>query len=229
MSSAIIPQLIRKDFLMTRKMILIFCVLTFISIAAIYVLFGRVPNVVFLNLGFTLLLAPAATCGIVLLMKTIVMEKQKSTQLFIMSLPVTVREFTLAKLCLNLPIFTVFWLVITGVAFYFAFGLGVFPNGTVPFITMIFLGVFVAYIGILSIGLIYQSYGITVIAMLGFELGTPAYLWIIAYLEPINSHVYDPQMVWNSTAITIVTTQILVAVLTLALTWHIQNKKRDFI
>lgn len=229
MSASIIPQLIRKDFLMTYKMVLIFCALTLAAIVAIKMLFGRVPTVVFFNLGFTLLIAPAITCATVLLMKTIVMEKQKSTQLFIMSLPVTVKEFTLAKLLLNLPVFTVFWLVITGVAFYFSFVLGVFPYGTVPFLTMIFLGIFVAYIGMLSVGLIFQSYGITVIAMLGFELGTPAYLWIIAYLEPINSHIYGSQMVWNSTAITIVTTQILVALLTLLLTWIIQTRKRDFI
>ncbi len=210
-------------------MILIFCVAMLASIAAICMIFGRVPNVVFFNLGITLLIAPSVTCGIVLLMKTIVMEKQKSTQLFIMSLPVTVKEFTLSKLLLNLPVFTVFWLVITCVAFYFSFGRGVFPNGTVPFITMIFLGVFVAYVGVLSVALIYQSYGITVITMLGVELGTPAYLWVIAYLEPINSHVYGQQMVWNSTAIGIVVTQIITAVGVLLVTWRIQNKKSDFI
>lgn len=229
MSTSIIPQLVIKDFLMMRKTILIFCLVMIASIAAIYMIFGRVPNVVFFNLGITLLIAPAITCAIVLLMKTIVMEKQKSTQLFIMSLPVTAKEFTMSKLLLNLPIFTVFWLVISGVAFYFSFWLGVFPYGTIPFITMIFLGIFVAYVGVLSVALIYQSYGITIITMLFLELGTPAYLWIIAFLEPINSHVYGSQMVWNSTAIGVVATQIFVAVVTLTITWHIQNRKRDFI
>ena len=229
MTTSIIPQLVRKDFLMMRKTILIFCIAMLASIAAICMIFGRVPNVVFFNLGITLLIAPSVTCGMVLLIKTIVMEKQKSTQLFIMSLPVTVKELTLSKLLLNLPVFTVFWLVITGVAFYFSFGCGVFPNGTVPFVTMIFLGVFVAYVAVLSVALIYQSYGITIITMLCVELGTPAYLWVIAYLEPINSHVYDSHMVWNSTAISLATTQIVIAVLILAMTWHIQSEKRDFI
>jgi hypothetical protein len=229
MSNSIIPQLVRKDFLMMRKTILIFCLVMLASIVAICLIFGRVPNVVFFNLGITLLIAPAITCAIVLLMKTIVMEKQKSTQLFIMSLPVTVKEFTMSKLLLNLPVFTVFWLVISGVAFYFSFELGVFPYGTIPFIAMIFIGIFVAYVVVLSVALIYQSYGVTIITMLFVELGTPAYLWVIAFMEPINSHVYDAQMVWNSTAITIVTTQIIVAVLILLMTLHIQNKKRDFI
>jgi hypothetical protein len=229
MSTSIIPQLIRKDFLMMRKMILIFCLMTLASIVVIGMLFGRVPNVVFFNLGITLLIAPVFTCGIVLLMKTIVMEKQKSTQLFIMSLPVTVKEFTLSKLLLNLPVFTVFWLVICAVAFYFSFWLGVFPYGTIPFITMIFLGIFVAYVGVLSVALIYQSYGVTIITMLFLELGTPAYLWIIAFMEPITSHVYGSEMVWNTTAMTIVTAQVVVAIFMIWMTLHIQNKKKDFI
>src|SRR4051812_20231836 len=160
MSNSIIAQLVKKDFLMTRNTIFIFCLITLASVAAIYMIFGHVPKVVFLNLGFTLLIAPAITCAIVLLMKTIVMEKQKSTQLFIMSLPLSIREFTTAKLLLNLPVFTVFWLAVTAVAFYFSFGLGLFPYGSVPFITMIFLGIFVAYVVILSIAILYQSYGV---------------------------------------------------------------------
>ncbi|RYY03753.1 MAG: hypothetical protein EOO53_07620 [Gammaproteobacteria bacterium] len=229
MSNSIIAQLVKKDFLMTRNTIFIFCLITLASVAAIYMIFGHVPEVVFLNLGFTLLIAPAITCAIVLLMKTIVMEKQKSTQLFIMSLPLSIREFTTAKLLLNLPVFTIFWLGITAVAFYFSFGLGLFPYGSVPFITMIFLGIFVAYVVILSIAILYQSYGVTVITMLCAELGTPAYLWVIAYSEPINSHVYESHMVWNSPAITIVATQILLIILVPLMAWHIQNKKRDFV
>jgi hypothetical protein len=229
MSNSIVLQLVKKDFLMIRKIILIFGLMTLASIVIISLLFGRVPNWAFVNLGFTLLISPSVTCSVVLLMRTVVQEKEKSTQLFIMSLPVTVKEFTLAKLLVNLPVFFAFWLVISVAAFYFVFGLGVFVYGTIPFVIMIFLGVFIAYISTLSVSLIYQSLGITVLALSLFELGTPAYLWVIAFLEPINSHIYDTHMVWNSTAIAIVTTQIAVAILIPLVTWHIQNKKRDFI
>jgi hypothetical protein len=229
MNMSIIPLLVKKDFMIMRKTILICCLVCLASIVIISMLFGRVPNWAFINLGITLLIVPAGTCGMMLLMRTIVFEKEKSTQLFIMSLPVTVKEFTVSKLLVNLPLFFAFWLVISGVAFYFSFGLGIFPYGTVPFITMIFLGIFVAYIGILSVSLIYQSISITIFTMCFLELGTPAYLWIIAFLEPINSHVYDAHMVWNSTAISVVVTQVLLVALILLMTWHVQNKKRDFI
>lgn len=229
MSASIVPKLIKKDFLIMRKMILIFCLISLASIGVLSMLHGRIPNWVFVNIAFLLLLAPAATCGIVLLMKTNVFEKEKSTQPFIMSLPVTVKEFTIAKLLVNLPIFGVIWLVITGVAFYFSFGLSLFPPGTVPFITMVFLGVFVAYICILSASLLFQSLGITVLSIMIFEMGTSAYLWVIVFLDPIANYIYGPDIVWNSTAITIVMAQVLVAVSVISTTLFIQSKKRDFI
>jgi len=229
MSTSIIPQLVRKDCLIMRKTILSFCLVSLAAIVITSLLFGSIPNWAFVNLAFMLLIAPVAACGIVLIMRSIVMEKVKSTQSFIMSLPVTVREFTMAKLLVNLPIFSVFWLLVSGVAFYFAFGLGVFPYGAIPFVTIIFLGIFVAYICILSASLLFQSHGITILSILIFELGTSAYLWIVVYLDPIANYIYGPVSVWNSTAITLITIQVLVAISMLLMTLHIQNKKRDFI
>lgn len=229
MNTSIIPQLLRKDFLIMRKMNVVFCVVQLASIVVVSMLYGRIPNWAFYNLGFILLFAPGMTCGIVLIMKTIIMEKVKSTLPFIMGLPVTLKDFTVSKLLINIPIFTAFWLLASGAAFYFVYVLGVFPLGTIPFMTMILLGVFVAYTCILSTSLIFQSHGITILAIMFSEMGTSAYLWIIVYLDPIKSHVYDPYMVWNSTAITIVTTQMIVAISIILMTLHVQNKKRDFI
>lgn len=225
MSASIIPQLVKKDFMIHRQMILIFSLVSFATIGVLSFLYGRIPDRLLLNIALTLLLAPIYNGGFALLMKTTVFEKEKSTQPFIMSLPVTMREFTVAKLLVNLPVFGALWLLITGVAFFFSFVLGLFPLGTVPFMTMVFLGVFVAYIGILSVSLLFQSVGSTVSSVLFFELGTFAYLCGIAYLDPIARYVHGPNIVWNATAIIIVTIQLLIAALMIATTLLIQNKK----
>lgn len=229
MNVSIIPQLIKKDFLLVYRTILMFALVSLSFIGILPLLHGNIPNWVLINIGFMMLLGPAATCGIVLLMKTNVFEKEKSTQPFIMSLPVSAKEFTQAKLLINLPVFTVFWLVVSAVAFYFAFGLGLFPQGAVPFVTMVFLGIFVAYTCILSVSLLFQSLPMTVLSILIFELGTSAYLWTIAFLDPVAHFVYGPVMMWNTTATTIVTVQVLVAVFAILMTLHIQGTKRDFI
>jgi hypothetical protein len=106
--------------------------------ALLGLIYRHVPNpVLLMNLGFTLLVTPTGTLGIALLMQTNVFEKVKSTQPFIMSLPVTVREFTLAKLLVNVPVFGALWLVTTATAFAYAFGLELLPRGAIPMMTMV--------------------------------------------------------------------------------------------
>lgn len=229
MSTSIIAQLVKKDLLIMRKMILIIVIVNILLVTITALLFGKIPHWAFINLAFMLLIAPSVTCGVALIMKTIVMEKVKSTQLFIMSLPVTVKEFTAAKSLVNIPVFFVLWLLGSGASFYFAFGLDVFPHGTIPFISMIFLGILLAYTCIFSTSLLSQSHGLTILSMPVFSLGTSAYLWVIVYQESIMNHIYGSVSVWNSTAIGIVLTQILATGLVLCLTFYIQNRKRDFI
>ncbi|MBZ0114113.1 MAG: hypothetical protein K8J08_16740 [Thermoanaerobaculia bacterium] len=229
MTHTIIPQLVRKDLLIWRKLILIFYGVSLATIALVAVLYGRIPDRALLNIGFTLLITPVGTLGVVLLIQSNVFEKAKSTQPFIMSLPLTVREFTLAKLLFNVPVFGLLWLVTTGSAFGFAFGLPLLPLGAVPLMTMMFLGVFVAYLYILGVSLLSQSLGITILGIMFFELATSAYLWLAAFLEPIASNVWGPVPVWNTTAIGIVTMQVLLAAAALVGILAVQSKKRDFI
>lgn len=228
MSDSIIARLITKDLLIWRNLILIFFAVFAACVALLAILHDRIPNHVFLNLGFTLLITPAATLGIALLIQTNVFEKAKSTQHFIMSLPVTPTHVTVAKLCVNIPAFTVLWLAMAVTASYFAFGRGMLPFGAAPFMVMVFLGVFVAYLGVLSVSLISQSLGMTVGAILFFDLLTPAYLWGILYLEPIGRVIKGPVVVWNSTEIAIVALQAAAAVAIVAGTLLFQGRKRDF-
>ena len=229
MSASIVSQLVAKDYRLMRRVIATFAVVSVVCMAALYGVRGHVPNWVLLNVGFVMLLGPVGTCSIVVLMKTNVFEKEKSTQPFIMSLPVTVKEFTRAKLLVNVPIFAAFWAVVTAVGFYFAFGLGLFPLGAVPFVTMIFLGVFVAYACILSTSLLTQSLGITILAITLFEMASSAYLTGIAWLGPIAQHITGPVPVWNTAAIAIVAAQVCVIAGVLTATALIQSTKRDFI
>ncbi|MEO7691515.1 MAG: ABC-2 transporter permease [Sphingomonas sp.] len=229
MSASIVPQLVRKDFRLMSRTIAMFGLVSLVCIGILAALYGHVPTWMLLNMGFLLLVSPVGTCGIVILMKTNVFEKEKSTQPFIMSLPVTVKEFTRAKLLVNLPLFAAPWLVISAIGFYFAFGLGLFPLSTVPFAAMVFLGGFLAYTVILCVSLMFQSLGITVLTIAIVEMGTSGYLSTIAYLDPIAHHVAGSQIVWNSAAIAIAGAQIGVAILLIVATMFIQNMKRDFI
>ena len=161
-------------------------------------------------------------------MQTNVFEKAKSTQAFIMSLPVTTRQFTLAKLVVNVPVFGALWLVTTAAIFSYAFGPGLLPPGAIPMVTMVCLGIFVAYIGILSVSLLSQSLGVTILAILFFEMGTSAYLWAIVLFEPIGRYVFGPVAVWNGPAVAVLIAQVFTAVAAIAATFIVQTRTRDF-
>jgi hypothetical protein len=229
MIRSIVPQLVRKDLLLWRRLIVVFYGVSLACMAAVGMLYGRVPDQVLRNLGFSLLITPLGTLGMVLLMQTNVFEKAKSTQPFILSLPVTIRQFTLAKLIVNIPVFGVLWLITAAATLWFAFGLGLLPLGSLPMVIMMLVGVFVAYIGILCISLLSQSLGTTILGILFVDIATMACLWAIALFEPIRSHVWGPVAVWNGPAIGIVAVQALLAVAGVVVTLSVQTRRRDFV
>ena len=96
-------------------------------------------------------------------------------------------------------------------------------------VTMVFLGVFVAYTGILGVSLLSQSLGTTILAIMFFEIGTSIYLWVIVFLDPIGRHVLGPVAVWNGTAIAVVTVLVFMVVAAILATLMLQTRKRDFV
>jgi hypothetical protein len=225
MNTSIVSQLVRKDFLLWRRLILIFYGLSVAAIALAWLL----PDRLLLNLGFTLVIAPLGTLGVVLLIQTNVFEKARNTQLFIMSLPVTARQFTVAKLLVNVPTFGALWLVTTVAIFAYAFGLGLLPPGAIPVVAIVCLGVFVAYTGILSVSLLTQSLGVTILGILFFETATSAYVWTLVLFGPIGRHVYGPVAVWDAGAVGVLVAQALVAVGAIAATLLVLTRRRDFV
>ncbi len=225
MNTSIVSQLVRKDFLLWRRLILIFYGLSVAAIALAWLL----PDRLLLNLGFTLVIAPLGTLGVVLLIQTNVFEKARNTQLFIMSLPVTARQFTVAKLLVNVPTFGALWLVTTVAIFAYAFGLGLLPPGAIPVVAIVCLGVFVAYTGILSVSLLTQSLGVTILGILFFETATSAYVWTLVLFGPIGRHVYGPVAVWDAGAVGVLVAQALVAVAAIAATLLVLTRRRDFV
>ena len=89
-------------------------------------------------------------------------------------------------------------------------------------------GVFVASICILCVSLLSQSLGMTVLAIMFFEILTVAYLWwLVLFFAPIRNVVTGSQVVWNSTAVTVVVLQAVVAVAAVTTTLSLQCRRRD--
>jgi len=227
MNIPLIYQLVLKDLRLWRRLILIFAAAAIGCVGLLALLYDRIPQSVFMNLGLTLVLTPLGTLGIVLLIQTCVFEKAKSTQKFIMSLPVTATDFAVSKLLVNIPIFAVGWLALVAVACSFVYQKGVLPVGSVPYVTMIFFGVFVAYLGILCVSLLCQTLGLTIISIMVFEVLTSAYLWLLTLVPSIGGYLYGKTVVWNAASWMVILVQVAVGVAFVAGTLMIKCRQRD--
>lgn len=230
MNYSMIGILVKKDLLIHRRSIELFVGLSIVAAALVALMVGRVPTWALINLGFTLLILPMGVCGMNVLIHTTVHERLRSVQPFIMSLPVTVREFTWAKLLVNVPVFTVLWLMASVSCLWFAFGIGTFRVGMLPFVTMILAGVYLAHVCIVSVSLLFQSLGASISASIFFQFATAIYLIAIANtVDDVNRHFFAESAHWNSTAFAILAGQILLSIAVLWATLLLQLRKRDFV
>ena len=166
-----------------------------------------------------------AAAGIHPIMATIVEERRDHTLAFVMSLPVTIREYTSAKLIANLLMFLSVW--ITSLASFVVFlGDGGMPDGTIPFGVILLVGILVAYTMILAVALVSESIGMSIVVG---NLGTQVFLWFVADLYAIRSVMGGREPVWNSTAVGILLGQLTLALVLIAGTFYLQARKKDFI
>lgn len=230
MTHSMVGILVKKDLLIYRQPIMVYLGLSLLATGVVGLLVGRVPHWVLVNLGFTLLILPMGICGMHVLIHTTVHEKLQSVQPFIMSLPVTVREFTWAKLLVNVPVYTLLWLIASAGCLWFAFGAGLFPGGMLPFVAMVLVGIYLAYVCILSVSLLFQSLGASIFSSMFFQVATAAYLIAIANaVDAVGNYLSAPSPNWNSTSIGIIAGQVLLSAAILLATLALQLRKRDFI
>ena len=239
MSQSIVRQLVMKDLAIMKVPVLCWWAG---GIAAVAIAVFRSMYPAYLGgsavglAGFILFITGMAGAGIHAVMETVVEERCKHTLAFIMSLPITVREYTSAKLIANLALFGPVWLTLSAAGCFLAFagegsaapGEGL-PDGTLPFATIVLVGILLAYAVILMVSLVTESIGFSVAAIVGANIGTQIYLSGVTDLYGIRSVIRGPTPVWNGTVLTILAVQTLAIVTLIALTYVLQARKKDFI
>ena len=179
--------------------------------------------------GMILFIACMMGAGVHAVMKTVVEERREQTLPFIMSLPITVREYTSAKMIANLVLFAAVWLTLSGASFVVFTGPEGMPAGAIPFVTIVLVGVFLAYTLVLATSLVTESIGWSVASTVWANLGTQLFLWWVVDLHGIRTVIGGNVAVWNTTALTVLGAQLAVIAALIGLTFGLQSRKTDFI
>ena len=224
MSNAVVKQLVLKDLQILKIPTLCWWLG---GVASVFIaVFGGAALGTITTILFVTCMAGAGVHGAML---TTVEERREQVLAFIMSLPISVREYTSSKLIANLLCFGVVWLTLSAASFVVFLGDEGLPSGTRPMLVIILIAILLAYTIILATGLVFEALGPTIVAIVAANIGTQIYMWVIVELQGIRAFLGGDVAVWNGTVFSVLAVQIAVIVALLAGTYFLQARKTDFV
>jgi ABC-2 type transport system permease protein len=224
MNTAMLKALIKKDWYLQRYVILSY------SLAGLLALFlANLQNQTLATIGNLLLITVLIALGFHLAIGNIITERTQQTLPFIMSLPISVREYTIAKILANLLIYLVPWVVLLLASYLVILTRETLPDGLIPFVTLLLIQILVNYCFVLAVTLISESQGWTIGVVILGNLFIQSFIDFVTNLPSIKSTISGSSIVWETTTLLILLAQVLVILVFFGITFLVQSKKTDFI
>ena len=224
MNTSIIKQLILKDWYFNRLPLLLFSIIAVFSLG----LFSINSKGTF-YIGMVLIISLVVTVGAILIFSSVVNERKNQTLAFIMSLPISFLDYTKAKIISNLSVFMVFWsLLVTGILLIIYFS-NHLPNGLIPISVIIMGELMVTYVLVLAVAFIKESETWTIVVMGITNVGISLFMFLISGLSAIGPYIEGSIALWNSTAISIVIIELLLAISLIGIIFYLQSRKKDYL
>jgi len=224
MNSSILHHLVLKDWYLHRAGII-----GAMGLGAIALLLIGVNSKTAFYVGSILLITAVIGVGIYLVFMTTIQEKKDKTLPFVMSLPISARQYTRAKLLANLLIFILPWSIFMTATIVVIAARETLPNGLIPLAVLSLTEIFAAFSLLLGIALVTESEGWTITALVVGNLSFNFFLYFVSQIPSIGPHIEGPIAVWSPAVFWVLFVEIVTIVLTLGLTFYFQGRKKDFI
>jgi len=224
MNFAIVQRLIFKDWYLQRGPILVSLAGSVISVAII-ALGGQVG----FYLGLIGLITVLVGFGANLAIATTVNERKEQTLPFIMSLPVSNREYTAAKILANLLLFLTLWATITTVSIVLLLISPEYKMGLIPYVAIMATEMLVSTCLIATVALITESQRWTIGFIMVGNLAINGFGYFVAHIPSIARTMFGPSLQWNATSVGILLAEFATIGLLLILSFVVQSRKRDFL
>jgi ABC-2 type transport system permease protein len=180
-------------------------------------------------MGFVLILSVLIIIGVHLAMATVLMERKEQTLAFVMSLPVSAREYTAAKMLGNLSMFVIPWLTLVVANIVVILSRESLPDGAIP-VTIIILGeIFVSTCVVLGVALVSESQGWTIGALIAGNLFCNFFIFALFRIPDVAAATKGPAIIWTGPVMWLLLGEAAALILVVATTFLLQNRKTDFI
>lgn len=224
MLNPMINRLIRKDLYFNRSAIIGYTLAAFVAVGLI----GS-NRAWATNFGSIGLIMVVIAMGFHMIVQTVVSERTEHTLPFVMSLPISPRQYTVAKLIANLVTFIVPWLIIVVAAVSMILVRSSLPNGLTLY-TLIILGeLLVSYCLYLSVAIITESLVWTGAAVVVGNLLLQGFMQFVSNIPSIAQSSRSETITWSPAVFGLLLGELIAIVVLLAITLYIQSKKKDFL
>ncbi len=178
-------------------------------------------------LGSLMLISVMVAAACFSISTSLLVERKEQTLAFVMSLPVSPMDFTMAKLVGNLLTFGVpFGVMTAGTLAVIVFT--PLPDGLLVYALLIFAYVLFAYSISLAVAMSVESEGWATFAMIGSMVMINPYMMALAQVDVISGAIRGDAIVWSSPALAILATLVLLTALVLGLTTRHHARKAAF-
>jgi len=218
-----VKRLIFKDWYLNRWAIIA-------SLAGTLATLGIVAsgNKVAFLLGLILLIMVIISIGAHMVVSTIVNERKEQTLPFVMSLPISYREYTASKIWGNLLIFLVPWFtMVLGGLFLLLYDAKTY--GLIPYFVVMSTEILVSTCLIIATALITESQGWTVGAIMVGNIGVNGIGYLVAHIPGIAQGMWGSAIRWSAAATGVLLAEFAIIVLLLGITFLVQSRKKDFL
>jgi hypothetical protein len=219
-----LKPLIQKDWYLQR-----FVVFGYLLAGVVALVLANLQNQTLINIGNLLLISVLIASGFHLAVSNIFTERNQHTLPFVMSLPVSVREYTLGKILATTLIYLVPWTILGMAGLAIILTRDTIPDGLIPFIMLILVQILVNYCFALAVALITESLYWIIGAVLIGNVSLQSLMGFMMSSPNIKINMTGSSIVWDSTTLLILVAQFSAIALLFGITFLVQSKKTDFI
>lgn len=224
MRGSVVWHLILKDLRLHRMQVLITIAGAIVALAVVQIR-SEVPAVIGAIWFFIALILLAS----MLPSSNVINERKKQTRAFLMSLPISGRQYATAKIASTFGMFLAPWLALVAAAVLLIETRTGFPHGMIP-LTIVLAGLtLVGFCVSASTAIISESEGWYIASTVVCNSSYGIVWYLISRIPAVQHETGGPVAVWSSTMLEFLGAEFAIVALCFGLTLFLQSRKRDFI
>lgn len=188
-----------------------------------------IPNETLAFVGFVLILTVAIASGIHLIGSLLLAESGDQTKQFVMSLPVSLLDYSIGKIAVVLTTYLIPWSAMLACSTIFTFILPWAKLGTVVILPVIFLFVLCGFTIQLVTAVVSESVGWTICVLVGCNVALNVFLMRLFSHADVSAASKSDAITWPSVLTPVLAVEVTVFLVAMASALFIQTRKRDLV